>query len=246
MVATELGARVVRLVVIDDHPLVREGVRQALFRDPQAVVVGEAGSVASGLKLIEQVRPDVVVLDLRLPDGSGIDLVRWLRRQGLEPGVLVLTAHDESRYARALKSLNVFAVISKSASPEELREAVHGAGHCSPASLDDLKHENGSFAANAYDPVACCAAQAGKESGLASGPAFHARALTAREETVLQGLTEGLTNRTIATRLGINTRTVEVHVSQVLRKLGAGTRTGAVATAIRYGSAARPGARYGQ
>jgi DNA-binding NarL/FixJ family response regulator len=206
----------VRVFLVDDHEVVRRGVAEVLEDDPHLVVAGEAGSVAEALARVPAVRPDVVVLDMRLPDGSGADLCRSLRRR--MPGLpcLVLTSYSEP----------------------EAREAAVLAG----ATGFLLKQVRGPALVSAVRTVAAGGTlledvPAGRPRPRAPLPAGGDRVglLTDQERIVLQLIGEGLTNRQIGARMGLAEKTVKNYTSHLLAKLGLERRTQAaiLATQLR-------------
>lgn len=205
-----------RVFLVDDHEVVRRGVAEVLEDDPHLVVAGEAGSVAEALARVPAVRPDVVVLDMRLPDGSGADLCRSLRRR--MPGLpcLVLTSYSEP----------------------EAREAAVLAG----ATGFLLKQVRGPALVSAVRTVAAGGTlledvPAGRPRPRTPLPAGGDRVglLTDQERIVLQLIGEGLTNRQIGARMGLAEKTVKNYTSHLLAKLGLERRTQAaiLATQLR-------------
>ncbi|SFK39663.1 response regulator [Geodermatophilus ruber] len=208
----------VRVFLVDDHEVVRRGVAELLEDDPGIRVVGEAGSVVEALARVPAVRPDVTVVDMRLPDGDGADVCRRLREQ--VPGLrcLVLTSYsDEEAVSSAL--------------------AAGASGYL-------LKQVRGSALVSAVRTVAGGGTLFGPEAGSVGGeerrrrPAEQDRrlaVLTDQERTVLKLIGEGLTNRQIGTRMGLAEKTVKNYTSHLLAKLGLERRTQAaiLATELR-------------
>ena len=206
----------VRVFLVDDHEVVRRGVAEVLEDDPGLMVAGEAGSVAEALARVPAVRPDVVVLDMRLPDGSGADLCRSLRRR--LPGLpcLVLTSYSEP----------------------EAREAAIRAG----ATGFLLKQVRGPALVSAVHTVAAGGTMLEELPGPPPRPRPPAPAggdrlelLTDQERIVLRLIGEGLTNRQIGDRMGLAEKTVKNYTSHLLAKLGLERRTQAaiLATQLR-------------
>ncbi|HXF70456.1 MAG TPA: response regulator transcription factor [Thermoflexus sp.] len=206
----------IRVLLADDHPAVRTGIRQFLERDPAIEVVAEAGSGEEALALIARHRPDVVILDLRMPGLSGLEVLRRLRAEHPEVRVLVLTAYDDDPYIFAALRAGARGYLLKTAGPEDLIRGVRmvyaGRSVLDPTVAERLMEELGRPEAEG-EP----------------------ERLTERELEVLRLAARGLTNRAIGFQLGISERTVHSHMINIFAKLGVSTRTEAVLKAIRLG-----------
>ncbi|WP_091769020.1 response regulator transcription factor [Blastococcus aurantiacus] len=206
----------VRVFLVDDHEVVRRGVAEVLEDDPGLMVAGEAGSVAEALARVPAVRPDVVVLDMRLPDGSGADLCRSLRRR--LPGLpcLVLTSYSEPEAREAAIRAGATGFLLKQVRGPALVSAVH-----TVASGGTLLEELPSPPPRPRPP-----APAGGD---------RLELLTDQERIVLRLIGEGLTNRQIGERMGLAEKTVKNYTSHLLAKLGLERRTQAaiLATQLR-------------
>lgn len=198
--------RKTRIVIADDHAVVREGIRHVLGASPDFEVVGEAGTGREAVRLTEAHKPDVVVLDISMPDGGGLDVVGRVRQSAPASRVLVLSIHDDERYVRESVRAGANGYLRKDSTPAELRDAVRavhrGESYFSPAIAERL-----------------AAAERGAPEG-EGPPAGRLAALTPRERDVMRGIVEGLTNKEIAARLEISTRTVESHRESLMQKLG--------------------------
>jgi DNA-binding NarL/FixJ family response regulator len=201
---------VTSLVLVDDHRVVRAGLRTALEAEDDLDVVGEAGSLAEGMAVYSEKRPDVVVCDVSLGDGSGIDLVHHIRSGDATTGVVVLTMHPDDDVLFAAIDAGASALVLKGAALEELLEAVRRAA-VSPEVFS---------AANL--PAAL------RRRSSAPGPL-----LTRRETEVLDLLKDGLSVQQVAKRLYLSESTVKTHVAKVYDKLGATNRAQAIMTAVR-------------
>jgi len=206
-----MQVQVIRVVVVDDHALHRDGTRQILDAHPDLLVVGDASSGEVALALINQLRPDVVLMDIRLPGMNGIEVTRRLTRDHPEVHVLMVSAYDEDEYVRGALEAGAAGYLSKTAPGKELVQAVRAvAGGTSVL-------------------------QSGLTARLMVSSRQHERDacdLTERELAVLSLLAEGLHNREVAARLGISSRTVDRHCDNIYAKLGVGSRTEAVVRAI--------------
>jgi DNA-binding NarL/FixJ family response regulator len=195
-------------LIVDDHEVVREGLRLSLSRAPHIRVVGEAGDGRAAIELAERRKPNVVIMDVRMPGLDGLDATKELMEKEPDSRVLIFTAYSErSLLARGLES-GAKGYILKEAPHETLVRAIE-------------KVANGdSF----IDPALMPAFLSGKD---------REDMLTAREREILQLLADGMSNADVAQRLFISQETVKSHVRHILAKLEADTRTHAVAIALR-------------
>ena len=204
----------IRILVADDHPMLREGLVAVLSTQPDFDIIGEAADGAEVVRLAEALRPDVILLDLEMPDVDGVAALEGLRDTVSEARAIVFTAYDTDE--RILRSLRAGArgYLLKGASRQEIFDAVRtvyaGGSLLEPGVTTRL-----------LDHV--------REGGEQTEP------LTPRELEVLALISEGLHNSEIAGRLFVTERTVKFHVSSILAKLGADNRTEAVALAARRG-----------
>ena len=195
-------------LIADDHEVVREGLRLALSRSPKIRVIGEAADGASAVALAERRRPDVVIMDLRMPDMDGLEATEQLLERAPTTGVLIFTAYGErSLLQRGLES-GARGYILKEAPHETLLRAIEkvagGEGYVDPALMPAF------LTGRDKDDM-----------------------LTTREREILQLLADGMSNADVATQLFISQETVKSHVRHILAKLEADTRTQAVAIALR-------------
>jgi DNA-binding NarL/FixJ family response regulator len=209
-----------RIMLVDDHALVRSAIRQAL-EAPDVTVVGEARSAEEALELAPRLRPDVLLLDIDLPGLSGIEAVRELAPRLPDTRVIMLTASTDRRDLLDAVRHGAAGYLNKDLTGDALLRAVRGLRR------GDLAMSRG-HAAAVVEHLARSARPAAPESDTVGG------LLSSRERDVLRLLAEGMTDREIAAALAISPRTVESHVSSVLRKLGVRNRAEA---AQRYRSA---------
>lgn len=199
----------IRVLAVDDHPLLRAGIVAMLETAPDLEVVAAVGTAREGLEALLRLDPDVTLMDLQLPDLSGIAMIRRMRAERPRARIVVLTTYRGDGHAREALAAGAVGYLLKSVQRAELIDTlrrVH-AGH---------RH----VCAEISSELAC---RIGEES------------LTPRELDTLQLLAQGLGNKQIATALGISTDTVKAHLTSVFEKLGAHTRTEASAIAARRG-----------
>jgi DNA-binding NarL/FixJ family response regulator len=206
----------IRIVVADDHPVVRDGLTAILGTQPEFDVVGEAGDGAEAVRQVMALRPDVLLLDLEMPGMDGVAALRELHERMPEARAIVFTAFDtDERILEAVRA-GAQGYLLKGAPRQELFQAIR------------VVHAGGSL----LQPVVASRLlrQVRREP---TPPAVEP--LTPRELEVLRLLALGLQNKEIAARLSVTERTVKFHVSSILAKLGAGNRTEAVRTAMQHG-----------
>jgi DNA-binding NarL/FixJ family response regulator len=200
---------VISVLIVDDHPVVRQGLRALLEVQDDMTVAGEAGDGPAAISLAESLRPDIVLLDLKLPGMDGVAVLRPLRAAGLR--VLVLTSATEPAAAAAAVRAGAAGVVYKDIDPAALVRAIR----------------------SVHDGNVLLAPEA--VGSLIRGS--RADTLTAREREVLAGIADGKSNREIARLLRVSEKTVKAHVSAVLAKLGVQDRTQAAVYAVRHGKA---------
>jgi DNA-binding NarL/FixJ family response regulator len=209
----------IRVLVADDHTIVRSGIRHVLESEPGFTVVAEASTGGEALELASSLHPDVVVLDISMPGDSGLRVAAELRRRVPETHVLILSMHDNTEYVLESLRAGAHGYLLKDTAATELRDAIRAV------------RRGESF----FSP-----AIAGRLSAVVRGDAAESSAgalgqLTARERQVLVGVAQGHTNREIATQLGISHRTVETHRESLMRKLGVRTVAGLTRLALEAG-----------
>jgi NarL family two-component system response regulator LiaR len=204
----------IRLLLVDDHAVVREGLRAFLRLQPDLEVCGEAADGDSAVDLAASLHPDVVVLDLLMPNGDGLSALQRLRSAAPSSRVLVLTSYADDAQLFAAMEAGATGYMLKDVAPDALAAAIREVAAGRPALHPQVARR---LMRQAPNPDT--------SPGLAD--------LTARERDVLRLLAEGLANKEIARRLRIGEKTVKTHVSRVLSKLGVLDRTQAAVLAIR-------------
>jgi len=216
----------IRVVLIDDHTVLRDGLRLLLSLEPDLDVVGEAGAGQAGIAIAEERKPDVVVTDVGLPDIDGVEVTRRLRESLPATRVLVLTVHDEDHYILTLMQAGASGYLLKNAAGNDLVNAIRAVAGGKPWLQPEIAQRLMNFAAG--KPSAT------QKRGLES----LIEPLTSREIEVRRLLAGAATNREIAEELSISTRTVETHLANSYGKLAVRSRTGAMLWAIREGISA--------
>ncbi|HEY6020127.1 MAG TPA: response regulator transcription factor [Candidatus Paceibacterota bacterium] len=206
----------IRVLLADDHHIVRQGIRQLLESAKDIEVIAEAGDGEEAQSLIQQVKPDVAVLDIQMPKASGIEVTRWLRAHLPEVGVLILTAYDDDPYVMAVLQAGANGYVLKTATMEDLIQAVRDV-YEGKSALDASITKK--LMANLF-----------KRSD--SKPV---EPLTDRELDVLRLAAKGYTNKAIGIQLNISDRTVQGHLAHIFAKMQATSRTEAVMRAVSLG-----------
>ena len=193
-----------RLLIVDDHAVVRHGIKVACEAHGFKVIAS-ASNLSEARSAIAALAPDVVIVDINLPDGTGFDLIHWIRKIDSELPVVVLSLNDSHEYINSARKVGANSYINKSAPIEELMAAVDFAIHSPHTFSSTIK------------------------------PSPYEYALTARELDVLSLIAKGLSNLQISTQLHISVSTVKTHVSSILQKLCTENRVGAIKVARESG-----------
>ncbi|MFW5692432.1 MAG: response regulator [Chloroflexota bacterium] len=220
--------RKINVVLVDDHPLFRTGLDKALSMEDDVIVIGHAQTGGEALKLIQTIHPDVVVLDVNLPDMNGLQVARKLKSEQPAPAVVMLTAyHDREQVLYAMRS-GASAYCSKDINPDDLMRTIRdvAAGfhvidskRLTEDQLNDWIRETIEAFIGPY----------------VEEPEQHFVPLSPRETEILYSVTHGMSNKEIAVELGISQQTVKNHMTSILQKLNVKDRTQAAVTAIRHG-----------
>ncbi|MEW5987584.1 MAG: response regulator transcription factor [Chloroflexota bacterium] len=209
----------IRVLLADDHAVVRKGIREFLETDANVMVSAEAADGLAALRLIRERRPDVAVLDIQMPGQSGIEVTRAIRAERLPVGVLILTAFDDPPYVKAVLQAGANGYVLKTADAQEIVAAIH-AVYEGQSVLD--RAIVGKVMAQLVEP----------ETHPTGG---YVESLTDRELEVLRLAAKGYTNKAIAVELSISDRTVQGHLAKIYAKLNVASRTEAVMRGVALG-----------
>lgn len=214
----------IKVVLIDDHPIVRAGMRAILACTNDIEIVGEGSNQVEALDLVSRFHPDVLVLDVELPDGSGLDVTTTLKNdKDSSTSVLILTAHNDPQLIFNLLRNGAIGYVLKDEALETLagaiRSAASGKSFLSPSVAGQVIQK----AINEEVPIKTLTTDIQYEEEL-----------TPREKDILKLLAEGLDNKDIAERLTLTKRTVQNHISTIYGKLGLKTRTEAMLYALNH------------
>jgi DNA-binding NarL/FixJ family response regulator len=206
---------IIRVVLVDDHPVVRSGIRHLLEKTSDIVVVGETGEGFEASRLIDELAPDVVLLDMEMPGKTGVEIARQLQAAGSPVRILAISAYDDEHYIIALLASGAAGYLTKDEALEKIDEAVRGVA----------RGEEGWLSRKAAAQVAAWTRKGSPRES----------SLTEREIEVLRLLARGWINGAVAEALEISERTVRFHLTNICSKLGVGTRAEAIAWAMRRG-----------
>jgi DNA-binding NarL/FixJ family response regulator len=198
---------------VDDHPIVRKGIRNLLDPATGISVVGEASNGAEALQMIKDLKPEVVLLDMKLPDMSGIDVIKKIYEGKLASRVLGLSSYDDRQFISQLLNYGASGYLLKEEVPEDIIEAVRG-----------VAHGEAGWVSRKVAALLSEILLKEKEGGTE---------LTSRELEVLRLVVEGKTNDQIGMELGISVKTVENHLHAIFRKMGVISRVEAAVMAVR-------------
>lgn len=200
-----------RVLLVDDHPPLRFGMRLLLEREPDLMVVGEASSGQEALQMMVSYAPDLVILDCQMPDMDGVAVARAIQQQGIDTRILALSSYDDPDYVYGMVGAGALGYLLKSEPPSLIIEAIKSLEHKSWFSPSVAKRLVQAIRRDAPNPF------------------------TPREQEILEGLGRGWNNPTIAAHFSISDRTVGQHVQNIYSKLGVKGRTEAVMEAMRRG-----------
>ncbi len=206
----------IRIILADDHAVVRAGIRQFLEEADDMQVIAEADDGEEAMRLIAEHLPDVAVLDVQMPKATGIDVTRWASKEHKNVGILILSAYDEAPYITAVLQAGANGYVLKTASPQEIIAAVRNV-HAGNSAMD----------VSVMQKMMSQLTDQKQSQPIES--------LTEREIDVLLLVGKGFTNKAIGVQLSISDRTVQGHLAHIFNKLQAASRTEAVMRAVSLG-----------
>lgn len=213
----------IRILVVDDHTLVREGFARMLELSPELQVLGQAASAKDALEMVKTLQPDIVLMDINMPGMNGIEATRIIKNEYPDVEVIILSMYDEEQYVLESVKAGATGYVLKEISPEDLLRAVktvhNGGSMIQPSLARKVLKEFAHLARESPAP----------------GRATLLRELSEREVEVLQYVADGKSNREIADTLTISEKTVKAHLRSIFRKLEVSDRAQAVAYAMRKG-----------
>ena len=209
----------IRLLIVDDHAVVRSGLRMMLENEADAEIVGEASSAAEAIEAAMRLKPNVILMDIGLPDLSGIDATREIKKRTPDVSIVALTIHEDEEYFFKMLEAGASGYVPKRAAPEELITAIRAAA---------------TGQVYLYPSLAKLLVRDFLDGGRAPGEQASSD-LTDREQEVLTYLAEGASNEEIAASLVISPKTVARHRENIMRKLSLHSRSELVRYAIRKG-----------
>ena len=209
----------IRVLLADDHAVVRQGIRQFLETSPNITIVAEASDGLDAVNLIRLHKPDVAVVDIQMPGQSGIEVTRTIRAERLPVGVLILTAFDDPPYVKAVLQAGANGYVLKTADASEIVEAVQAVSEGQSVLDRAIARKLMSQLSEPERPRSDTTVEA----------------LTERELDVLRLAAKGYTNKAIGAELSISDRTVQGHLAKIYAKMGAASRTEAVMRAVTLG-----------
>jgi DNA-binding NarL/FixJ family response regulator len=213
----------IRILLADDHAVVRQGIRDFLEDEADLEVVAEASDGAAAKALIEEYRPDVAILDVRMPGASGIDVAAWVKERDLPVRILILTSYDDEPYVVAAVQAGAAGYVLKDALADQIVKAVRTVAAGQLAMGREVAHKLMSHMAAANQPPELV------------------EPLSEREREVLSMVASGATNRAIGRSLNISERTVQGHIANIFGKLQVASRTEAVTKGLQLGLIKLPG-----
>ncbi|MBM7562401.1 response regulator [Fusibacter tunisiensis] len=208
----------IRIVIVDDHALIREGLKKLLELDPKFEIVGLADNGKKALEIVEKKNPDVVLLDINMPELNGIECLKKLKQQFSDVKVIMLTIHDDSEYLIETVNIGAEGYVLKDADVSQLSNAiqkVHNGEIYIHPSLSGVLVKEYKRKEDTYNDL-------------------RNRRLTKRELEVLKLIAQGINNRDISGQLFISEKTVKNHISSIFKKLGVNDRTQAALYAIKH------------
>ncbi|MGB9813343.1 MAG: response regulator [Thermovenabulum sp.] len=207
----------IRVIIADDHALVREGIAKILSLDPDIKIIGEATDGKEVIELAKKLKPDVILMDINMPNVNGIAATREIKRENPDIKIIALTIHEQVDYLLELIRYGISGYVLKDVKPDELiktiRDVFDGKGVIPPSMTPKVFEEINRLSQ--------------KDDGVTFD-------LTPREIEILRELAKGLSNKEIAEKLFISEKTVKNHLTNIFQKMGVNDRTQAVLLGIKH------------
>lgn len=207
----------IRILLVDDHPIVREGLKSSLNSRKTMEVVGEASNGAEAIRLAKDLKPDIILLDINMPLMNGLDASKRLRREAPHSKIIALTMHDNKEYILRISQLGARGYVLKDSSPAELFRAI-----------EIVLNGELFFTPKASQLILSAFVKRKRKKSMSSE-------LTYRQEEILKLIAEGFTTSDIAEKLGLSSRTVQSHRERIISKLGIDNIAGLIRFALRKG-----------
>ncbi|HHT43619.1 MAG TPA: response regulator transcription factor [Firmicutes bacterium] len=215
----------ITVLIVDDHPLLRQGLKTLLELEGGITVVGQASNGPEAIRLAKQLQPDVVLLDINMPGMNGVEVAKVLREQQPDLGILVLTIHDDETYVKEMIRSGAKGYLLKDAEPRQVVQAIKKVAAGESVYPTDLMER----VMERYHQLEV------RMGRLQSAAAINDLSLTNRELEILRYIVEGMRNKEIANALYISEKTVKNHITNLLRKLDVEDRTQAAVFAVSQG-----------
>ena len=209
----------IRLLIVDDHPLVREGLRSCLVQEKHLEIVGEAADGQEAIRLAKNAVPDIILLDINMPGMNGLEAARLLMKSSPKSKILILTMHDSKEYVNRMVSMGAHGYMLKDSPPSELVTAI------------ETVHQGGTF----FSPKISEAVMSEYVKSVRTRGKKGSVELSRRETEVLALIAEGLGNKEIAAKLFVSVRTIETHRERIIKKLDIHTVAGLTRYALTKG-----------
>jgi len=223
----------IHVLLADDHDILRQGLKLLLSLQQEIRIIGEARTGREAVDMVQDLQPDVVVMDITMPDMDGLEACRLIRNQYPLTQVLILTMHESEEYFLQALRVGAAGYLVKKAAPSDLHMAIHAVAHGGAFLYPGLA--KALIRAYVSDPSATTSAPLQQDKARTSSLAQELRSLTPREIEVLKLVAEGHTSQEIADQLVLSIKTVQAHRANIMEKLGLRDITQLVRFAIRYG-----------
>jgi DNA-binding NarL/FixJ family response regulator len=234
-VATCEVNELIRVLLVEDHNLMRQGLKAVLSRDPQIIVEGEASSCVEAINLINEVIPDLVLLDVRLKEGNGIEVAKAINQNWPQVKVIVVTAYDDVQYVTQLARLGVRGYLLKTTPTDQLIRAIHDVMSGGIVYGSEVGSKLIRLLQKDNKPPKSHDQAVGQDSPDEFRPGMLEANLSPRETEVLKCIARGFKNAEIADALGISLKTVEVYIERILFKLRVRNRVEALIVGLNRG-----------